>query len=75
MRLITDVDGYVTQSFEHGSDQSLDEASGNVLKKIIEEAEKDKRQGSTRSSAAMTSWSGSDSLTQEPRSCFTARPR
>ena len=43
MRLLTDLDGYVTQSFEHGSDQSLDDACGKTLKKIIQLARRNER--------------------------------
>jgi hypothetical protein len=43
MRLLTDLEGFVTEPFDPRSDQSLDEAAGNLLKKIIEVAETDRR--------------------------------
>lgn len=54
VRLLTDLEGFGTEPFELGSNQSLDQASGNVLKKIIEVAERDRRQESQDSTGQQT---------------------
>jgi hypothetical protein len=54
MRLLTDLEGFVTEPFKPGSNQSLDEASGNVLKKVIEVAKVDRHEGSEGSTSQQT---------------------